>query len=144
MTFEEISALWAKDARIDRTQLQNESANIGLLFDKYYKLLMTEKIEAIKLRHKYDSIKSKKHDFLMNPDPETEKLYGWDPPSHQLARTETPIYTAGDEDCQKISLALAIQEQKVEYLLEILSLIKGRGFAIRDIIEDRKFYGTET
>lgn len=144
MKFEEIQDLWSKDCVIDRTNLQGESASIGQLFSKYFNILRFERRELKKLRHHYLTTKKEKHDFFMNPDPERMKRLGWEPPSHHVRHTETPIYIEGDEDCQKVDLQIADQETKCEYLEEILRLIKSRSFAIRDIIEDRKFMGMDT
>ena len=53
MSTEDINEMWAVDAKIDQTNLLNESKKIPELHSKYYGLYYKEALKVKKLRYDY-------------------------------------------------------------------------------------------
>lgn len=139
MKLEEIESEWSQDAPLDTTNLSKSAADIPILHNKYYKLMVREKIALGKLKAAYDILKFEKYEFLLNPTKEGLDK-GWEiPDKGKLLKNEVDRYLSADKELVDIGLKILVQQEKVDYLKEIVQSFKTRAYLIKDIIEDRKW-----
>lgn len=140
MTLDEIVLEWSKDARIDPTDLFNESLVRGQLHAKYIKFLITEKKLLITLRKDLKVLRKDKKDFISNPSKEFLDK-GWKLPAegritHKASKEE---YVSADPDVIDLELKIAVQEEKEDLIKSILTEIKARGYDIKNALTDKQF-----
>ena len=139
MKLEEIETLWEQDAKIDRTDLDNESLKIPMLHSKYYKIYLREKVQLkaedqdykifFKLKHEYYTGKLSKEDL---------DEYGWQPFQFVL-KNDLQVYIDADKDVAERLLKLQVQREKVDLLESIIKTLNGRGFLIKNAIDFIRF-----
>jgi hypothetical protein len=139
-TLEEIQAMWEKDSDLDRSQLGVEALVGPKLHHKYWKLFSAER-----MRLKRDSAALKKFAhkkfvfYSQGPTRETEAL-GWKlPPCGKILKGEAREYVDCDDDVVALTLAVAEQAEKVEFLESIIKNLKERGFAVKNAMDWEKF-----
>ena len=139
MKLEEIETVWEQDAKIDRTDLDNESLKIPMLHSKYYKIYLREKVQLkaedqdykifFKLKHEYYTGKLSKEDL---------DEYGWQPFQFVL-KNDLQVYIDADKDVAERLLKLQVQREKVDLLESIIKTLNGRGFLIKNAIDFIRF-----
>jgi hypothetical protein len=140
MKLDDIMDLWAEDARMDDTELGNESLRIPMLHHKYYKIFVQEGLLLKKLEQDYKSLYKLKYEYYMGVlDQETLTEKGWDPNPLKILKQDMSIYMEGDADLQLIQAKIDIQKQKISFLESAIKTIINRGFLIKNAIEWEKF-----
>lgn len=140
MTIDEIITLWNDDVNIDQTELSSESLKIPKLHNKYYQILINEKLLLKKLEIDFKKLKLEKYEFYtQGPNEETNKK-GWELPAKGIIlKSDIPLYMEADEDLCTIILKISYQLEKIECLESIIKSIMNRGYLIKNAIEWQKF-----
>jgi len=140
MKLDDIMDLWADDARMDDTELGNESLRIPMLHHKYYKIFVQQGLLLKKLEQDYKSLYKLKYEYYMGVlDQETLLERGWNPNPLKILKQDLSIYMEGDNDLQLIQAKIDIQKQKLSFLESAIKTIINRGFLIKNAIEWEKF-----
>jgi len=143
MKIDEIHDEWEKDAKIDPTDLFSEALKIPKLHAKYSKMLSAEKRILGQLTKKYKMQRLLKREFLINPNKEQMDEFGWTlPVGGRIAKSEKgrlDEYTEADPDLIDMELMIGIQQEKIDVLKSIIQSFHGRGFLIKNAIDDRNY-----
>jgi hypothetical protein len=140
MTIEELQAEWDKDTQIDRTELGQEAIKIPQLHSKYYKIYSTSRLQLRKWESEFKVLKLEKYEFYtMGPTEDTEEK-GWKlPPRGAILKAEVNNYIDADPDIIKASLKIGLQQEKIQFLEDIIKSLVNRGFQIQAAISWEKF-----
>lgn len=134
ITLDEIDTMWDKDKNIDYGNLESELINIPTIHHRFYRILVNERLILKNLNLEYDVLlKDKREYYVYGPvtkpkDTDVKKL-----PRGAVLKTEASLYVNADDDIILLSKKIAEQEQKVEYLNEIIKQINSRNFIIKEI-----------
>lgn len=140
MKLDDIMDLWADDARMDDTELGNESLRIPMLHHKYYKIFVQEGLLLKKLEQDYKTLYKLKYEYYMGVlDQETLLERGWNPNPLKILKQDLSIYMEGDDDLQLIQAKIDIQKQKLSFLESAIKTITNRGFLIKNAIDWERF-----
>lgn len=137
---EELIELWAKDSKIDKSSLDNESLKISELHNKYFKIYL--KISKRKRNSKaeyYKLLNIKKRYYLGTMDKLELEERGWTPFNLKVAQTQLQPYLDSDQDLIKLSLELGEMDDEIEFCKSILDMVIKRGFQINNAIDFIKF-----
>ena len=139
MKLEEIEALWEQDAKVDRTDLDNESLKIPMLHSKYYKIYLREKIQLKSEEQEYKQFYKLKHEYYTGKlSQEDLNEYNWEPFQFVL-KNDLQVYVDADKDIANRLLKLQVQREKVDLLENIIKTLNGRGFLIKNAIDFIRF-----
>ena len=94
------------------------------------KKLKTEYKKFLKLKTEY---------YRGELGPEELREYGWSPQPLKILRQDIPTYIEADEEVIDMSLKVAAQEYKVNYLEEIIRQINSRGYQLKTILDFERF-----
>jgi hypothetical protein len=141
MKLEEIYEMWEKDAKYDDLALDADSLNISSLHAKYNRLLSETRSQlraaVIKKKSHYSTLRDYYLGNLNNPE-DLERI-GRAPFLNKVLKNEVQGYIDSDGDLIRIDERIAILEEKVEVIMEIMKCIHKRSFDIKHAIEWRKF-----
>lgn len=140
MRIEEIVQEWSKDCEIDVTNVSVESAEIAKMHNKYYQMYMQESMRLRKLKTDYKKLVKLKTEYYRG-ELTMEELneYGWEPQPLKILKQDIPLYIDSDQEMIDTSLKIGMQEEKVDYLENIIKMISNRGFQIKSIIDWERF-----
>lgn len=140
MNIEQINQEWSADCSFDLEDLAAESARIGKLHQKYYKLYIDDKIRLTQMEddlNEKKQIKRRYYKGLMDREElEQRNLPQFDV---KLMRDEVNEYLDSDPEIVAIRLRVATVRERTEYLKSIIDQIKQRSFNIRNAVEWKKF-----
>jgi len=140
MKIEEIIEEWSKDLKIDVSNISNESSNIPKLHNKYYMYYMKEGMTLKKLKTEQKLLLKLKQEYYRGElSYEELREHGWEPQPLKILKQDIPTYLDADKDVINMSLKVASQEYKVDYLEEIIKQITNRGFQLNTIVQWEKF-----
>lgn len=140
MSTEEISEIWAVDARIDETNLLHESKRIPELHSKYYNMYFKEALKVKKLRADYKELEHLKTEYYNgNMDEEDLRAHGWKPFRLKVIRQNMDKYLQADKDIINLSLKIDYHSARANYLEDIIKTIHSRNFVIKNMIDIMKF-----
>lgn len=140
MTFEELNEMWAKDCKIDETNLVKESSRTPELHSKYYNLFYREALRVRKLKYDLVELEKAKTEYFNGSMDELElKERGWKPNPLKILRQDIPKYVESDKEIINLSLRIAMHEENAKYLDSIIRQINGRNFHIKNMIDMMKF-----
>ena len=135
MTLDEIHNEWEKDSHIDRTVLDVESLKTPTIQAKYMKYWSYERVSHQKLMAKLSLLKKEKFEFYSQGPSEEHLERGWEYPGGKILRTDLPVYMESDADLIKLNLQIALQQEKVNLLDQIVRSLNQRSFHIKNAIE---------
>lgn len=140
MTLDEILDNWRKDCDIDHTELGEESLKTIKLHSKYISIYKKEKLILIKLQKDLAKLRLAKFEFYsMGPSKETQEL-GWEMPARgAIVKIEIPMYMDADQDIINANLKIAVQQEKVDLLADIVKEVNNRRWSIRAAIDFQKW-----
>jgi hypothetical protein len=140
MTLEQMLNEWKKDSIVDRTDLGEEALKIISLHAKYMEIYKHEKLKYVQMQQSYYKLKKNKHEFYsMGPSKETEEL-GWTMPARGvILKADVQMYMDADDDIITATLRLALQEEKVELLKDIIKELNQRRWSIRAALDFLKW-----
>lgn len=141
MDIKEILTEWQQDCqKPDMDSLGNESLKTIKLHSKYLVYYTRERLKLAKLQNEtLPKLKREKYQFYAYGRDETHPKHWEDPPGNRkLLKEERPIYIDGDEDVVKLNLQIAVQEEIVDLLKQILKEINDIRWAIKHAIDVKK------
>ena len=132
---------WSIDCKYDETELAKESLNTPVLHNKYYKILMGERAVLFRLKSKVKQTKRMLIEYYSGDlnDPETLNDINREAWAKRILKSDLDTYIDSDNEMIQELLKLALQEEKVDYLISIIDRIKQRGWEVRNAIEWNKF-----
>lgn len=140
ITIEQIETLWAKDSKIDLTDISLDSSKQMELHQKYHKILnyvkknlrlaQTDKIRLTHLKMDY---------YSNNMPPQQLKELGWEPNKRMVIKTEMDRYIEVDEEMISLNLRIGEMQDMVQFLDSIIRAIYQKPFITKNIIENQKF-----
>lgn len=140
MKIEDIMAEWDKDCQIDETELGTESTNIPKLHNKYLKIFMTERMRLLKLKSEFKKTRRTLLEYYLGElDQEELAELGRDQFYKKLLKNEVDLYIDSDDIITDITIRVAAQQEKVDYVESIIKGINTRGFQIKNAIEWNRF-----
>ena len=140
MNIEQIVTEWNKDSKIDETELGMESAKIPSIHNKYLKIFMGERVALKKLYAKKKKTERILLEYYLGElDKDELQELGRDQFFKKLLKNEVQLYIESDDMFIDITLELAMQQEKVDYLESIIKSLNNRGFQIKSAIDWNKF-----
>jgi hypothetical protein len=141
MTLEELYEMWEKDAKYDDLNLDGDSLNISSLHAKYNRLLSETRSQLRAILLKKKAYFSTLRDYYLGNlnNPEDLERIGREPFLSKVLKNEVQGYIDSDRDLIKMEERIALLEEKVEVIVEIMKCIHKRGYDIKSAIEWRKF-----
>ena len=140
MKLSEIQEMWSADAKIDRTELGEESLKIPTLHSKYFNLFSQERMALRQLEVELKELTRVKHEYYNGVLSEDElNANGWDPFALKILKSDIQIYMQSDVDLNKLNLRIEMQKEKVDFLESIIKNLPARGYQINAAISWEKF-----
>lgn len=140
MTLDELFDLWTKDCDIDRTELGSEALKISKLHSKYFKLYSTERLTLRKLEQDLKVLKRQSYEYFNGTLDHDEMLdLGWDPNPLKILRADVPSYVDSSKDVIDLTLKIAYQQEKVDFVENCVRSINARGYNLKAAIDWEKF-----
>jgi len=140
MTLDELFDLWTKDCEIDRTELGQEALKISKLHSKYFKLYSTERLTLRKLEQDLKVLKRQSYEYFNGTLDHDEMLeLGWDPNPLKILRADVPSYVDSSKDIIDLTLKIAYQQEKVDFVENCVLSINARGYNLKAAIDWEKF-----
>jgi len=137
---EEIVQEWSKDCEIDVTNVSVESAEIAKMHNKYYQMYMQVSMRLRKLKTDYKQLLKLKTEYYRGElTMEELRERDWEPQPLKILKQDIPLYIDSDQQMIDTSLKIGMQEEKVNYLENIIKMISNRGFQIKSIIDWERF-----
>ena len=140
MKLDDIMSMWEVDAKMDQTELGEESLKIPLLHYKYYKILVEEGLYFKKYDIEYKSLYKLKYEYYLGIlDQETIQQRGWEPNCLKILKADLPVYIDADPELQMIQARIDVQKQKISFIESVIKTISNRGFLIKNAIDWERF-----
>jgi hypothetical protein len=141
MKSEEIYEIWDKDAKDHDLYWDADTLNISSLHAKYNRLLSETRSQLRACHIQRKSRSNLLRDYylgnLNNPDDLIR--IGREPFLQKVLKNEVQGYIDADNDLLKLETRIAVLEEKVEVIVEIMKCIHKSGYDIKSAIEWRKF-----
>lgn len=140
MELDEINQMWAKDCKLDDTNLGGESLRIPELHNRYFNLYAKEGLKFRRQKAKLLELEKAKREYYEGSMDEAElKERGWKPNPLKILRADINRYIETDKDVINMTLKIDYQGAIVDYLEDIIKQIHSRNFYIKNAIEMLKF-----
>lgn len=140
MTLDEIYELWGEDAKIDRSDLGNESLKIPLLHHKWFKIFSVERTKHRKLTAKLRDLEFRKKQFYEEGATKETQALGWKSPARgKILPTAVKSYIEADPDVRELAEIVADHAEIVDVVENVIKSINNRGFVIKGIIDWENF-----
>jgi hypothetical protein len=141
MKLEDIYEMWEKDAKYDDLNLDADSLNISSLHAKYNRMLSETRSQLrsamIRKKAQFNTLREYYLGNLNNPE-DLERI-NRQPFLNKVLKNEVHNYIDADGELVRIDERIALLEEKVEVIVEIMKCIHKRGYDIKSAIEWRKF-----
>lgn len=134
-SLEQIQALWDKDAQLELDTLTEHSLQISQLHNRYYKILINERVRQKTLENSLNQLKLEKYEMFVHGPTKEHAEKGWDIPHTRILKSDVEMYLNGDKQIIELSNKIMIQNEKVKFLEAIISVLNRRSFDIRNAIE---------
>lgn len=132
--------MWALDAKVDRTELGEESLRIPQLHSKYYNLFSVERMALRQLENDYKVLYRIKFEYYNGTISEDDlRANGWEPFMLRVLKSDINVYIQSDTDLSKLQLRIEMQKEKVEFLESIIKNLPARGYQIKAALDWEKF-----
>lgn len=146
MDIESIIEEWSKDTKLDDTELDYEALRIPNLHAKYLKIYGETKVRLRAQKIKAKQLHQTLYDYYKGDlnNPEDLGNLGRDPWVKTVLKQDIQMYIDADADMVRMQSKLALTEETVGVLEEILKSINSRGFLVKNAIEWRRLtnFGT--
>lgn len=132
MTIQELQSQIKKELHIDNKALDFCASENPLLIQKYINLFLGESTSLNKLQKQFEEKYSEKMVFYRTKHtliPETQK--------------ELIVFVDGDKEIRELKEKISNQAVLVKFISETISNFRDRGWAIKNMIEFRKFLSGE-
>jgi len=133
---EKIQSMWKQDSRIDPDNLHNESLKVPELHSKYYEMLTNVILLKKSAEEERHITKHKKYEFYTGKaDPkEYEDVYQ----KKIRDKNHLDLCLNADEEITKLNLKIEYYNTVLDYLSDILKMIHGRTYQIKNSIDAQK------
>ena len=140
MTLDQMMEEWRKDSSIDTTELGNESLRIPELHSKYLKIYFEERKKLKGFEFQSKDLFLKKYEYYHGKlsQEELDEL-NWEPFMKRLMKNEVDLYLQSDKDIITTNIKVVNQQEKLNFLEEVLKNINQRNFQIKNAIEWKRF-----
>lgn len=140
LTIEQIEKQWAIDSKIDKTDLNTDSAQQLELHSKYHKLLNYVRRHLRLAQAERSRLINLKTDYYTNQlPPQQLKELGWSPNPRLVLKADLDRFLEADEDLIKLNLSIGDLNDMVSYAEGIIRAIYQKPFITKNIIENNKF-----
>jgi len=141
MKLDDIIAMWQEDCRIDETELSRESLNVPILHSKYLQHYSQSRLKLRAMRMKQKQLQQRLMDYyrgdLNNPEDLAE--LGREPYPFKRLKQDINYYVDSDDEMVALNTKLALQQELVDVLEEIMKSINTRGYTIKNSIDFLRF-----
>lgn len=136
----EIQKMVQSDIQIDNTSLDKESLNIPQLHNKYLCILMDEKLIVKKYEGDYNILKKNKWLYYLGKLSEEQLTeLNWEPFDLAIVRQDVDKFLDSDKELITLKNKIDYQNEKINYLENIVKAISNRIWNIRAAIDWIKF-----
>ncbi len=140
MTLDEIFEQWGIDSRIDPIRLGDASLEVPKLHNKYWRMLSQERMLLKKYQADLAQLMVNKKAWLNGELTSDElKKFGWNIQLKKMLKSEQDEFLKGDQDIIQMNLKMALQQEKIEVLTDIIKSLHNRSFAISNAIKWAQF-----
>lgn len=142
VTFDQLNDEWEKDCNIDNTNIDLELLKISSLHSKYCRIRSHHKQVSMSLDEKYRNLKELRREWIEGKSTlETLQTYGWDQfqGAPVTMRTAQESKLEHDPELTKILLKKKLQDHIVEQCDLCIKELNNRNFALRGVIDFRRF-----
>jgi hypothetical protein len=140
MNIDQIKIQAELDTSIDANHLEEESAKIPQIHNKYLCMLIDEKVILESLESKLKVLKRDKWLYYSGKMSEYElKQKGWEPFDLNILKQDIDRFIESDSDIINLSHKVFIQKEKVNYIESVIKIISNKIWNIRASIEWIKF-----
>lgn len=142
MKFEDIENEWVEDCKMDRLHLDSEALKIPSLHSKWWRYMNAERKVLRELVERSRSMENILDGFYSRTLSigEMEKYGFSELPDKKVLKPDMARTIASHPKMVELKIRIGLQQDKVEYLSDIIKAIHTRSFAIRDAIEFLKFH----
>lgn len=131
---------WAKDSKIDITDISLDSSRQLELHQKYHKVLNHVKARLRNIQAEKTRLLNLKYDYYTNAlPPQQLSELGWKPNKRLVLKEDIKRVLEADEDIIEINLNIGDMNDMIDFLDSIIKSIYQKPFIVKNIIEDRKF-----
>ena len=142
VTLDQLNDDWDKDCNLDHTDIDLELLKISSLHSKYCRIRSHHKQVSFSLDEKHRNMKELRREWIEGKSTlETLEKHGW----HQYQGTSVTMRTAQesklehDPELTKILLKKKLQDLIVEQCDSYIKELNNRNFALRGVIDARRF-----
>lgn len=140
MKLEEIHSSWAEDNKLTVIGLESAISDVPKMHAKYLRMMSEEKMTLRRMEEERKQLYKLKHDYYSGVLPEEDlRSNGWEPNRLKILKSDMGLHLDADQDIIKSNLKLAMQQEKVDVLEQIIRHIGNRGFLIKSMIDWQKF-----
>ena len=134
MKIDDIMKKWEEDSSIDDQDLDGESLKIPNIHARNLEMYTKEKSSLREMKTHWKFLFQQRWEVVISKNGK--------PPEHNIRISKTELerhYVAADEVLQNAEKLMNEQEDKVDYLKSVLSILENRSFHINNAISWRKF-----
>jgi len=140
MTLNNLRDMVKNDLKIDQTELDIESTRTPQLHNKYLIIYMDEKLILGKYESDLNLLRKEKWLYYTGKMSQEElDERNWKPFDLIVLKTDIDKFLNSDDDVVKMSNKLLFQQEKVNYLENVIKIVNNRQWYIRSIIDWLKF-----
>ena len=139
MKISQIIDSWKTDTKIDDLNIDLESARTISLHGKYMEWLSDARGTLRGLRIHRKHLWRKLYDYYRGASTEDDLLeLGKEQNPRHILKTEATGFIEADQLMIDLDSKIAVQEEKVDILAEIIKSVNSRNYALKNIIEWRR------
>lgn len=140
MNIDQIKAQAELDTTIDTNHLEEESARIPQIHNKYLCMLMDEKLILERLDSHLKILRRDKWLYYTGKLSQEElDAKGWEPFDLNILKQDVDRFIESDSDIITLSNKVFLQKEKVNYIESVAKIIANKIWNIRSSIEWIKF-----
>lgn len=141
-TLDEVKAEWAKDAKIDASQIEAEALKVSELHSKYYNAYLWWMQMRRKRTLAYKKILADRTKWYMGQLSQEEmESYGWYPNPLAIKNNKSALdpLLSKDKELNDFYASVEAIGDVTDFIKSILDNIAKRNFQIKNVLDFRKF-----
>ena len=140
MKLDEIHDMWAKDNEVSIAQFDLSISAVPIMHSKYLRIMSNEKMILRRMEEDRRELVKLKHDWFRGVlSSEELKEHGWEPNRLSILKSDIPMHLDADKDIINMNLKIAVQQEKVDVLEQIIRHIANRGYLLKTMLDWEKF-----
>lgn len=140
MKLEEIHDLWAADNETPVVQFDLSINAVPLMHAKYLRIMSNERMLLRRMEEDRKELVKLKYDYFRGVlSSEDLKEHGWEPNRFSILKSDIPMHLDADKDIINMNLKIAVQQEKVDVLDQIIRHISNRGYLIKTSLDWERF-----